>query len=1072
MGSLKLLQWCLCLMAAHLLQSAESMLLVRFDRAPPPRTRFSTAVFRYSTLRPDGSNPCEMHQECSFSCEVSLVSMFLLSQISSDRLSMTKPIEFSWKPSQELDGQIVTPCPIGSVKLENLTTNTNHYFLLNVKTRSGDTNSSVHRWFIDKIPPTAVITSNRNYTNAEQMAIDITFSEPCTGKGGFKCINTSSCDVMVIGPAQIDASTLRAVKPSIKYSLVVAFSTESAYERVTIKMADDFCTDEAGNRFTKTNGSVLVVHYDRRPVLVDIWTSVPSYELEIDKVMRTVYAANKLEDLEIFLDFSDCVVNSTEEILSVLSANAGTFIPIHTQNHRNRRFTFKLKNISRLSIITVKLQAESVIARSGTRISDVSPVTFLYDATKPEVKLISNSPRETTESNFDVIVKFTKPVFGFDSSTLEISGGTITRQVHVTSLKTRLLLFKEHSRAQYSLTITGKSHKVSAFVRGSEVKDVAGNLNLASNILEVRQYSPPAISSALNSFVTAGFLATSLAAAATSLSSANLGAIGALHSSNVIVSDPSLNLIGMVGHLQVFVLSNWISASLPLEYSETTKGLSWLIPREKLPWKAKNTSITGSYDSLSKRQNKHATKLKNLLEIPTYNQGSYDSAMLNSESFPQHRDSSSPLDILSNIDGMHHHQAVNMRSTSYGLPMNRSEYFDYFLEFAAFSCREKNHFQCSSGGWIIIPGRYLILFLLKWRVGTPVHGILSFPRFELFLLMLALPCICQSSTFLLRGGTIGGIISGFFLLAIPVALVLFVFLFLIVAIFTNDFVQYKEVKYMGTCKPWHAFLLGQPVLGKWFYQQELPSSFVPRFGFLFEDRRGPPVYVLVSENDQYGIPKWINSDQSGIGRIRAVNSDGRNEESEVSISKKLLGCARSAYLVLDLLRRMSLGIISGAYSSWTASQSIVALAFTLVQFLYLFILKPYIRREVNLVECICLLCEAAIFGLSFYEDRSNPFEDRSIGFIMLALLFISFLSQLVNEWYALIRCILRFPESRNPSFTLGLKYVFKGFILPFVPRKYWPKLIPGISQPKTGLVPVLPISPETELTREIKDEQM
>ncbi|KAK9120096.1 hypothetical protein Scep_018189 [Stephania cephalantha] len=397
MGSLKLLQLCLCLMAAHLLQSAESMLLVRFDRAPPPRTRFSTAVFRYSTLRPDGSNPCEKHQECSFSCE--------------------------------LNGQILKPCPIGSVKLENLTTNTNHYFLLNVKTRSGDTNSSVHRWFIDKIPPTAVITSNRNYTNAEQMAIDITFSEPCTGKGGFKCINTSSCDVMVIGPAQIDASTLRAVKPSIKYSLIVAFSTESAYERVTIKMADDFCTDEAGNRFTKTNGSVLVVHYDRRPVLVDIWTSVPSYELEIDKVMRTVYAANKLEDLEIFLDFSDCVVNSTEEILSVLSANAGTFVPVHTQNHRNRRFTFKLKNISRLSIITVKLQAESVIARSGTPISYVSPVTFLYDATKPEVKLISNSPRETMESNFDVIVKFTKPVFGFDSSTLEISGGTITRQI-------------------------------------------------------------------------------------------------------------------------------------------------------------------------------------------------------------------------------------------------------------------------------------------------------------------------------------------------------------------------------------------------------------------------------------------------------------------------------------------------------------------------------------------------------------------------------------------------------------------------------------------------------------------
>lgn len=55
--------------------------------------------------------------------------------------------------------------------------------------------------------------------------------------------------------------------------------------------------------------------------------------------------------------------------------------------------------------------------------------------------------------------------------------------------------------------------------------------------------STPAISIALHSFVTAGILATSLAAAIFSVSSANLGVMGTLasESSNTVASD-SMNL--------------------------------------------------------------------------------------------------------------------------------------------------------------------------------------------------------------------------------------------------------------------------------------------------------------------------------------------------------------------------------------------------------------------------------------------------------------------------------------------------------------------------------------------------
>lgn len=82
---------------------------------------------------------------------------------------------------------------------------------------------------------------------------------------------------------------------------------------------------------------------DRRPVYVDLWTSVPSYELQISRVLRTVIATNKTEDLEIFLEFSDPVMNSTGDIMNVLHANAGYFLPLPSGIHGNRRFGFKVR---------------------------------------------------------------------------------------------------------------------------------------------------------------------------------------------------------------------------------------------------------------------------------------------------------------------------------------------------------------------------------------------------------------------------------------------------------------------------------------------------------------------------------------------------------------------------------------------------------------------------------------------------------------------------------------------------------------------------------------------------------
>ncbi len=71
MGLLKFLQLyaCIVVMVVGVLNSAESTVVIRFSRAPPPQSRFSTAIFSYSVERLDGSNACK-NNGCSIHCEV------------------------------------------------------------------------------------------------------------------------------------------------------------------------------------------------------------------------------------------------------------------------------------------------------------------------------------------------------------------------------------------------------------------------------------------------------------------------------------------------------------------------------------------------------------------------------------------------------------------------------------------------------------------------------------------------------------------------------------------------------------------------------------------------------------------------------------------------------------------------------------------------------------------------------------------------------------------------------------------------------------------------------------------
>jgi len=128
----------------------------------------------------------------------------------------------------------------------------------------------------------------------------------------------------------------------------------------------------------------------------------------------------------------------------------------------------------------------------------------------------------------------------------------------------------------------------------------------------------------------------------------------------------------MVGHLQVFALTSWFSTNQYIKYSETTRGLRWLIPHHKLPWKNYDTwffvwereKLEGRSNGLSSVE--HA-----------YNKDQQHSDFMNL-SYVDHK-LSFQSENTTKYGRLHNQHDISKTSTLYGLPLNSVEYFTYFL---------------------------------------------------------------------------------------------------------------------------------------------------------------------------------------------------------------------------------------------------------------------------------------------------------------------------------------------------------------------------------------------------------
>ncbi|CAL5096604.1 unnamed protein product [Urochloa decumbens] len=909
---------------------------------------------------------------------------------------------------------------------------------------------AAYAWDVDTVPPTASVSVSAGsaFTSASNVSALVSFTEPC----GFVC-NDTYCNLIVYGPGRVEPSTLRELRPGLLYSVAVAISPEAQYGRVILLMGRSFCTDAAGHPFTRTANSTFTLHFDRRNDSMSISATVPEKMLEIQGVTRLVQATNDDKDLRVYLSFAQPVLNSSEEILSVLKATNAVLTPTNRSTLGNRRFGYVVNKISDTAIVTLACDTSSIISRQGTPVNSAEPFTFLYDTQRPSVKLGTSTWR-TSSRDIQVLVKFAKPVFNFSSSSVQVSGGNVVR-------------FHEASKSIYALRVQAVDKLVSVQVSENAAQDVAGNPSLASDRLEVRHYSVPASSSSIAAITTIIFLATAVVATLLTVSTSSLLASGAIpRPSSYMISEPSRNLLRMACHIQIFALSRWLSVNLPIEYYEFAKGIEWSIPYMRLPWEGPGADPFLGYSTmpaiaLSELVDRSAVGTANI----SYPRAQGQPVMATSQIIPSDPvlptelpgDGSPVMPMQTPADAP---PVMPLQIPMDGKPLTAMEYRSFFenpdmkpeaqiimklqdLDVWKYFGRNMFWLGVIGGGLILLHLLTLLYFKLRYRgrEGRHGHGALVFPRLEIMVAILAAPCVAQAAAAALAiggGTTAGGLAAGIALGGFLTMLLVGLLLFLSLGITMGRLLQYKEVHREVHEYHWYQELLrralGPGKRGQWTPKDPRRAACLSKLGPLFEGLRGPTKYMLtqIAAGGDGGSKRGAAAAAGGAGGDRIVASEYENEEPFV---QKLFGALRVYYTLLECAKRVVVGVVAGAGASSPRGRAVAALSFAAFQLLFVALKKPFIRKRVQLVETLSVAGEVFVFAacvaLADWSGAGDG-EARGVGLAMLGAFAAGFAAQACNEWGALLRQVRLLSADRR-SLVGGAKTACLGLMLLVLP---------------------------------------
>ncbi|CAI5488534.1 unnamed protein product [Closterium sp. Naga37s-1] len=446
---------------------------------------------------------------------------------------------------------------------------------------------ATYEWAVDAASPVPTLTVDPPAAREGAVQISVAFDKPCPG---LQC-NATACDVdaspqgiVTIHPSSFAASLsfLPSLHPPSLPTL--PFPCHRSY------------TSDRGITAGRGFDSYAVIRIDRAPLEATLSCDTP---LAVVKFFTQLRATPRVSQSPVTCRvlFSKPVSSFSSTSLALVNATTSDPQPV-----TDLEYQFQVWPTGEGSVV-VDIRHDNVTDAAGNTCQPTQPFFFFFDTTAPTVQLSVSETIATTDWVYPILVAFSEPVLGFNTSSIHLSNGVITCWTGVDRGLGRY----------YEVTVAAVSDgDVTVAVPAATVVDMAGNPNSPSNTLSLAHYAPGDAGAITAWVVTAVVGWTALSTAAVSLavtikesdptSSPGIRIVSnrpfRAVSTPVVGADPSRNVLRMALHLQVFALTQHLAVRvLPLFYRQLTGGLRWTYFYINAPFKSSFDGWKGVYSS-------------------------------------------------------------------------------------------------------------------------------------------------------------------------------------------------------------------------------------------------------------------------------------------------------------------------------------------------------------------------------------------------------------------------------------------------------------------------------------------
>ena len=317
----------------------------------------------------------------------------------------------------------------------------------------------------------SVFEDGNNWQAVRVTLVDVTGPRPALSTDSPLTTSAASADIKVDFGEPIDAATFTLSDVSVTGGNATGLAHSSGNQTFTFTITPDSggnattvyasipegsVTDVAGNN--NTASASLGITFDKDSLSTTLSTGSPV--TNADSITVTAEFARP--------------INATTFTLPDVSVTGGNATGL-AHSSGNQTFTFTITPDSDGTVYVI-IPADSVADMSGNNNTASNGLQVTFDRTALGATLSAGVDSPTNAGSVPVTVEFSKPVNAttFTLPDVSVDGGTATDLAHVSGGQT------------FTFTITPDSDgMVNATIPAGNLTDVAGNGNVASNVLQV-----------------------------------------------------------------------------------------------------------------------------------------------------------------------------------------------------------------------------------------------------------------------------------------------------------------------------------------------------------------------------------------------------------------------------------------------------------------------------------------------------------------------------------------------------------------------------------------------------------